>query len=96
MMDVQERTAAAQSKRLLGDRYLRVNHPGAPSKAFQQMDAANDDTRKQLMQAGRDVAAAAYKTSGAFIERFLSADRRKGGSAAVTGQGRSRSSSFRR
>jgi len=84
MMDVQERTAAAQSKRLLVDRYLRVNHPGAPSKAFQQMDAANDDTRKHLMQAGRDVAAAAYKTSGAFIERFLSADRRKGGSAAVT------------
>jgi predicted acylesterase/phospholipase RssA len=82
MIDVQERTAAAQAASVLGERYLRVNHPGAPGRAFQQMDVANDNARNELMTAGRDVANDAYKASGAFIDRFLSADRKKRGGIA--------------
>ena len=77
MIDVQERTAAAQAKRLLGGRYLRVNHTGGRSDAFAEMDVANDDTRSELMKAGRDAARAAYRADGAFIDRFLSADRKR-------------------
>ena len=77
MIDVQERTAAAQAARLLGQRYLRVNHQSGRGKAFEEMDVANHDTRAELMKAGREVAAVAYKRSGAFIDRFLSADRKR-------------------
>jgi patatin-like phospholipase/acyl hydrolase len=77
MIDVQESTAALQAAGLLGDRYLRVNRVGATGKAFVTMDIANERTRKALMKAGRDAAAAAYRSSGAFIDRFLSEDRKK-------------------
>jgi uncharacterized protein len=77
MIDVQESMAAVQAAGLLGDRYVRVNHVGAPSKAFLEMDVANESTRNALMKAGRDAAAAAYRSSGAFIDRFLSLERKK-------------------
>jgi predicted acylesterase/phospholipase RssA len=77
MIDVQESTAAVQAAGLLGDRYLRVNRAGPPSKAFVEMDVANAATRKALLKAGKDAAAAAYRSSGVFIDRFFSEDRRK-------------------
>jgi len=52
MIDVQESAAAAQAAGLLGDRYLRVNHVGTPSKAFLEMDVANERARKALLKAG--------------------------------------------
>lgn len=85
IIDVQESTASTQAAGLLGDRYLRVNRVGAPSKAFAAMDVANEGTRNALMKAGRDAAAAAYKSSGAFIDRFLSEDRKKPGFGALRG-----------
>lgn len=75
MIDVQESAAAAQAAGLLGDRYLRVNHVGTQSKAFLEMDVANERARKALIKAGQDAAAAAYRSSGAFIDRFLSENR---------------------
>jgi predicted acylesterase/phospholipase RssA len=78
MITVQESTAAAQAKRLLGDRYLRVNHvPTRNHPAFEHMDIANDDTRAALLDAGTATAKAAYKNHTAFIDRMLS-DRRGG------------------
>jgi hypothetical protein len=41
------------------------------------MDVANAATRKALLKAGKDAAAAAYRSSGVFIDRFFSEDRRK-------------------
>lgn len=72
LIDVQERTAAEQASRLLGDRYLRVNDTGGSGLAFTTMDVANDETRTALMKAGSRAAHAAYETSGAFIDRMLS------------------------
>jgi patatin-like phospholipase/acyl hydrolase len=79
MIDVQEHTAAVQAARLLGKRYLRVNHTSGSSSAFAEMDVANDDTRNELLNAGVDVAAKAYRTHRAFIDRFLSTDRKRAG-----------------
>ena len=76
MIDVQERTAAEQASRLLGDRYLRVNHTSGTGIAFQTMDVATDQTRSELMKAGSRAATDAYKSSGAFIDRMLSVHRR--------------------
>ena len=75
MIDVQERTAAAQAARLLGERYVRVNHAGAASDAFTRMDVANEIARTELMRAGSEAAAAAYRSSSAFVDRFFSEDR---------------------
>jgi predicted acylesterase/phospholipase RssA len=78
MMTVQESTAAAQAKRLLGERYLRVNHiPTRRHPAFENMDIANDDTRAALLEAGSATAKTAYANHTAFIERMLT-DRRRG------------------
>jgi len=79
MIDVQEHTAAAQAARLLGKRYLRVNHTSGSSRAFTEMDVANDDTRDELLTAGVDVADKAYAAHRAFIDRFLSTDRKRAG-----------------
>jgi hypothetical protein len=79
MIDVQEHTAAAQAARLLGKRYLRVNHAGGSSRAFTEMDVANDDTRAELLTAGVEVAGKAYAAHRAFIDRFLSTDRKRAG-----------------
>jgi patatin-like phospholipase/acyl hydrolase len=79
MIDVQEHTAAVQAARLLGKRYLRVNHTSGSSGAFTEMDVANEDTRDALLNAGVDVAAKAYRTHRAFIDRFLSTDRKRAG-----------------
>lgn len=75
LIDVQERTSAAQASRLLGDRYLRVNETGGSGLAFTTMDVATDETRSALMRAGSRAAHAAYETSGAFIDRMLNAGR---------------------
>ena len=77
MMTVQESTAAAQARRLLGDRYLRVNHiPSRRHPAFENMDFANDDTRAVLLDAGAATAKAAYTGNTAFIDRMLTEQRR--------------------
>lgn len=75
MIDLQERLAASQAARMLGDRYLRVNYQGSTSKSFQEMDVANAVSRSELLQAGQEAAEGAYRNSGAFIDRFLNADR---------------------
>ncbi len=75
MIDVQERTAAAQAKSLLGPRYLRVNHPGEPQAAFTQLDAATPGAREALMRAADDAAKDAYALSGVFIDRMFNPGR---------------------
>jgi patatin-like phospholipase/acyl hydrolase len=87
MIDVQEHTAAAQAARLLGKRYLRVNHTSGSSSAFAEMDVANDDTRNELLNAGVDVAAKAYRAHRAFIDRFLSTDRKRVGTRSTQAKG---------
>lgn len=77
MIAVQERTAAAQAGRLLGNRYLRVNHvPTRRHAAFENMDVASDETRKLLLEARRIAAQAAYRNHRAFVDRMLSDKRR--------------------
>jgi uncharacterized protein len=75
MIDLQERLAASQAARMLGNRYLRVNHPGSASKVFHEMDVADRQAREQLLMAGEEAASAAYRASSAFIDRFLNAGR---------------------
>ncbi len=78
MITVQESTAAAQARRLLGERYLRVNHtPTRSHPAFENLDIANDDARSVLLEAGAAAARAAYRGHAGFIDRLL-ADRRRG------------------
>lgn len=78
MITVQESTAAAQARRLLGERYLRVNHtPTRRHPAFENLDIANDDARSVLLEAGAAAARAAYRGHARFIDRLL-ADRRRG------------------
>lgn len=73
MMDVQEQTAAAQSARVLGARYLRINHVPAPGQeAFARLDLANDQARRLLLQAATAAAQAAYGSHRAFVDRILS------------------------
>ena len=64
---------------MLGKRYLRVNHTGGGGRAFTEMDVANDDTRGELLNAGVAVADKAYGRHRAFIDRFLSPDRKRMG-----------------
>lgn len=72
MMTVQERTAAAQAQRLLGKRYLRVNHvQSSGHAAFENMDIAREDTRTALLEAGTTAAQTAYRNHRAFIDRML-------------------------
>jgi uncharacterized protein len=82
MITVQESTAAAQAKSLLGERYLRVNY--APSRrhaAFENLDVVNETTRSVLLEAGLATAKAAYANHTAFIDRMLT-DRRRAGALA--------------
>lgn len=73
MIDVQEATAATQALRILGDRYLRLNHKApAGEPAFERLDLASDDARTALMSAGQAVAQCAYAEHQAFIDRMLS------------------------
>lgn len=73
MIDVQEATAATQARRLLGDRYLRLN-PGSADggPAFERLDLATGEAREALVRAGRQTAQRAYAEHGAFIDRMLS------------------------
>jgi hypothetical protein len=78
MITVQERTAAALARRLLRERYLRVNHEPEPgARAFDCMDEVNDETRTALLEAGAIAAKEAYKSSGPFIDRMLAHGRRR-------------------
>lgn len=77
IIDVQERTAADQAARLLGERYLRINHADGRGLAFEEMDIANDETRTLLMKAASDTAKIAYKSYGPFVDRFLNIHRRR-------------------
>jgi uncharacterized protein len=76
MMDVQERTAAAQAARMLGKkRYLRVNHePSRGSKAFDELDVANDVARTVLLDAAEATAHAAYKAHRSTVDRLLAGE----------------------
>jgi len=77
MIDVQEASAVAQASRLLGDRYVRVNHrPRTGEIAFERMDVADEEARTLLMSAGKRAAEEAYAEHQAFIDRFLSGIRR--------------------
>ncbi|MFM9972808.1 MAG: CBASS cGAMP-activated phospholipase [Burkholderiales bacterium] len=72
IITVQERTASSQANRLLGKRYLRVNHvPLAGHAAFENMDIANQDTREALLAAGTTTARTAYANNRAFLDRIL-------------------------
>ena len=76
MMTVQERSAAAQAQRLLGTRYLRLDHVPQPGQAaFENLDLADDAARSALLAAATLSAESAYRTQRAFIDRIL-ADRR--------------------
>lgn len=81
MMTVQERSASTSATRLLGRRYLRVNHePTEPHDAFDSMDVVTEHTRQALLNAGQATALAAYKTHRAFIDRMLNEHRGQGAS----------------
>jgi patatin-like phospholipase/acyl hydrolase len=75
MIDVQESTAAAQARDLLGPRYLRINHPGQGIDAFEKLDSANDEAREHLLQAADEAARSAYGQSATFIDRMLTGHR---------------------
>lgn len=73
MMRVQEASAASQAQRLLGGRYLRVNHsPTTGEPVFERLDLANDRARAVLMAAGQATANTAYAEHRPFIDRVLS------------------------
>ncbi|EFK97611.1 Patatin, partial [sediment metagenome] len=73
MMDVQEVTASSQATRLLGSRYLRMNHlPASGEAAFERLDLADDASRSALFRASDATAQEAYKRHRAFIDRMLS------------------------
>lgn len=72
MISVQEQSAAAQARGMLGDRYLRLNHiapKGSPG--FERLDLVDDPTRDSLMSAAAATAKSAYKAHRAFIDRML-------------------------
>lgn len=72
MISVQESSAAAQAKRLLGDRYVRVNHVTTRhDPAFDNLDLATNDTRQTLLDAGMKTAKDAYQNHQALIDRIL-------------------------
>ena len=71
MMVVQERTASAQATRVLGSRYLRVNHSDDHDAAFLNLDVADDRARFKLLDAASIAAKAAYLSHRTFIDRML-------------------------
>lgn len=73
MMGVQERSAAAQARRLLGEkRYLRINQqPTQRLPAFEQLDLATDEARTFLLDAATTTARAAYRSNRNFVDRVL-------------------------
>lgn len=72
MIDAPEATAAHQASRLLGKRYLRVNHqPARGTRAFDRLDVADDAARTALLAAGAETATRAYRDQRAFIDRML-------------------------
>lgn len=76
MIATQEVTASMQAQRLLGERYLRINHrPAAGVPAFDHLDVADDAARAQLLAAGKATAEQAYASQRTFIDRILSARR---------------------
>jgi uncharacterized protein len=78
IITVQESTAAAQAQRLLGNRYLRVNHvPSRSHPAFENLDVATEDTRTALLDAGAATAKTAYANHRDFIDRMLSDTRHR-------------------
>lgn len=73
MMTVQEQTAAAQSQRVLGRRYLRINHIGpSGSQSFERLDLADAPTRQALLDAGTEAASLAYGAHKTFVDRIFS------------------------
>lgn len=73
MISVQELTAAAQAQRILGKRYLRLNHVPVPGvAAFERLDLADDKSRQALLEAASAAAKAAYRAHRAFVDRILS------------------------
>jgi uncharacterized protein len=76
LISAQEATATSQAERLLGDRYLRINHqPSAGVPAFDQLDVSDDGARTRLLKAAQTTAQKAYAKHRAFIDRMLSLQR---------------------
>lgn len=77
MIEVQERMAASQARRMLGpSRYLRINHaPAGRHPAFEHLDLATDEARDRLVQAAVACATDAYDAHRAFIDRALATRR---------------------
>lgn len=74
MIAAQERLASEQAQRLLGDRYLRINHvPSAGQKAFADMDVVDASMRATLLSVGAATAQQAYATHQAIVDRMLRA-----------------------
>jgi predicted acylesterase/phospholipase RssA len=74
MIAAQERMASEQAERLLGRRYLRVNHaPSAGQKAFADMDVVDASMRDTLLSVGQATANDAYRKHKATIDRLFRA-----------------------
>jgi hypothetical protein len=73
MIGVQERSAALQARRLLGpNRYLRIDHSATPGiPAFENLDLADDESRRLLLAAAARTAESAYQKNQAFVDRLL-------------------------
>lgn len=72
MIAAQERLTSAQAERLLGRRYLRINHAPSPKqKAFADMDVVNASMRNTLLAVGQATAKEAYGKHKAAIDRIL-------------------------
>ena len=57
--------------RVLGSRYLRVNHSDDYAAAFLNLDVADDRARFKLLDAASTAAKAAYLSHRTFIDRML-------------------------
>lgn len=72
MIAAQERMASDQAERLLGSRYLRVNHaPSAGQQAFADMDIVDSSMRDTLLAVGEATANDAYRKNKATIDRIF-------------------------
>jgi uncharacterized protein len=72
MIDLQERSAEEQARRVLGERYLRINHQADPDDAaFTHLDRVTPGIRQRLLDAASDTAALAYRHHRDFIDRVL-------------------------
>jgi predicted acylesterase/phospholipase RssA len=72
MIAAQERLASDQAERMLGRRYLRVNHaPSAGQQAFADMDIVDASMRDSLLTVGEATAKDAYRKHKASIDRLF-------------------------